>query len=117
MVAGSCPFMGLYLDMEQGTVTPSYATPEAVERVVGPDYEPGDSGLSDQRSKTQLVKKQGEEKPMLNQKGNATTATTWQDNHSGYRRHKLMTKELGDTIPPLYANEERRTTPTPWSPG
>ena len=41
MVAGSCPFMGLYLDMERGTVTPSYATPEAVERVVGPDYEPG----------------------------------------------------------------------------
>ena len=34
MVAGSCPFMGLYLDMEQGTVTPTYATPEAVERVV-----------------------------------------------------------------------------------
>ena len=30
MVAGTCPFMGLYLDMEQGTVTPSYATPEAV---------------------------------------------------------------------------------------
>ena len=39
MVAGSCPFMGLYLDMEQGTVTPTYATPEAVERVVGPDSE------------------------------------------------------------------------------
>ena len=32
MVAGSCPFMGLYLDMEQGTVTPTYATPEAVAR-------------------------------------------------------------------------------------
>ena len=29
----------------------------------------------------------------------------WQDNHSGLRRHKLMTKELGDTIPPLYAND------------
>ena len=39
MVAGTCPFMGLYLDMEQGTVTPTYATPETVERVVGPDYE------------------------------------------------------------------------------
>ena len=35
MVAGTCPFMGLYLDMEQGTVTPSYVTPEAVERVMG----------------------------------------------------------------------------------
>ena len=34
-----------------------------------------------------------------------TTTTTWQDNHSGLRRHKLMTKEIGDTIPPLYANE------------
>ena len=27
MAAGTCPFMGLYLDMEQGTVTPTYATP------------------------------------------------------------------------------------------
>ena len=37
---------------------------------------------------------------------NATgTATTWQDNHSGYRRHKLMTKELGEKIPALGANE------------
>ena len=35
MVAGTCPFMGLYLDMEQGTVTPSYVTPEAVARVMG----------------------------------------------------------------------------------
>ena len=39
IVAGSCPFMGLYLDMEQGTVTPTYATPEAVARIVGPDSE------------------------------------------------------------------------------
>ncbi len=39
MVAGSCPFLGLYLDMEQGTVTPSYVTPEAVVRVVGPGSE------------------------------------------------------------------------------
>ncbi len=37
MAAGTCPFMGLYLDMEQGTVTPTYATPEAVERVVRSD--------------------------------------------------------------------------------
>ena len=36
---------------------------------------------------------------------NGTTATTWQDNHSRLRRHELMTKELGDTIPALYANE------------
>ena len=36
---------------------------------------------------------------------NGTTTTMWQDNHSGIRRHKLMTKELGDTIPPLYAND------------
>ena len=35
MAAGTCPFMGLYLDMEQGTVTPTYATPEAMARVVG----------------------------------------------------------------------------------
>ena len=40
MVAGTCPFMGLYLDMEQGTVTPTYATPEAVERVARSGSEP-----------------------------------------------------------------------------
>ena len=35
-----------------------------------------------------------------------TTMTTWQDNHGGLRGHQLMTKELADTIPPLYANEK-----------
>ena len=40
---------------------------------------------------------------MLDQK---VTATTWQDNHSGYRRHKLMTKELGEKIPAIGANED-----------
>ena len=39
---------------------------------------------------------------MLDEKG---TTTTWQDNHSGRRGHKLMTKELGDTIPAMGANE------------
>ena len=39
MVAGTCPFMALYLDMDLGTVTPTYVTPEAVERTVGPDSE------------------------------------------------------------------------------
>lgn len=35
-----------------------------------------------------------------------TTATTvWQDRFSRYRGHKLMTRELGASIPPLYANE------------
>ena len=29
----------------------------------------------------------------------------WQDPNSGLRRHKLMTKELGDTIPAIGANE------------
>ncbi len=47
---------------------------------------------------------------MTDKKGNATTphkvrGRLWQDNHSGLCRHKLMTKELGDTIPPLYAND------------
>ena len=32
-------------------------------------------------------------------------AVVWEDKHSRYRRHKLMTKELGAKIPPLYANE------------
>ena len=42
---------------------------------------------------------------MPDAKGNATTATTWQDHHSGHRGHKLMTKELGDTIPAIGATE------------
>ena len=42
---------------------------------------------------------------MLDKKGNSMTVTTWQDNHSRYRRHKLMTKELGEKIPPLRAND------------
>ena len=37
MVAGTCSFLGLYLDLDLGTVTPSYVTPEAVERLVGRD--------------------------------------------------------------------------------
>ena len=40
MAAGTCPFMSLYLDMDMGTVTPTYATPEAAERLMGPDPEP-----------------------------------------------------------------------------
>ncbi len=39
---------------------------------------------------------------MTNKNG---TTTIWQDPNSGLRRHKLMTKELGDTIPALYAND------------
>ena len=42
---------------------------------------------------------------MSDENGTTMTTTTWQDNHSGLRRHKLMTKELADTIPPLYAND------------
>ncbi len=34
-----------------------------------------------------------------------TTTTMWQDKHSALRRHKLMTKELEEKIPALYANE------------
>ena len=36
---------------------------------------------------------------------NGTNATMWQDPNSGRRRHKLITKELGESIPALYANE------------
>ncbi len=43
---------------------------------------------------------------MLDEKGNAMTTTTWQDNHSGLRGHKFMTKELGATIPAIGANED-----------
>ena len=42
---------------------------------------------------------------MPNAEGNAAIATVWRDNHSGVRGHELMTQELGDTIPALYANE------------
>ena len=42
---------------------------------------------------------------MSAKKATTTTATMWQDRHSGRRGHKLMTRELGDTIPALYANE------------
>ena len=42
---------------------------------------------------------------MPEQKGSATTATIWQDHHSGRRGHKLMTKELGDTIPAIGATD------------
>ena len=55
---------------------------------------------------------------MTNATGTAGTATTphqvrgrlWEDRHSGLRRHKLMTKEIGDTIPALYAYEEVQNT-------
>ena len=42
---------------------------------------------------------------MSDETGTTTNATTWQDNHSEYRGHQLMTKELGDAIPMLGANE------------
>ena len=42
---------------------------------------------------------------MSDANGITTTAAIWRDNHSGKRGHDLMTKELGDTIPALYANE------------
>ena len=29
----------------------------------------------------------------------------WKDKYSGIRGHALMTKEMGETIPPLYTNE------------
>ena len=37
--------------------------------------------------------------------GITTTATMWRDNRSGVRGHELMTKELGKSIPALYAHE------------
>ena len=39
MLAGTCPFMSLYADLDHGTVTPTYATPENVSRVTGIDTE------------------------------------------------------------------------------
>ena len=42
--------------------------------------------------------------------GTTTTTTMWQDDHNKLRRHKLMTKELGEKIPALYANENVKNT-------
>ena len=33
------------------------------------------------------------------------TTTVWEDKHSGVRGHALMTKEVGDTIPAIYAHK------------
>ena len=43
---------------------------------------------------------------MSDANGTTTTATMWQDKHSEIRGHQLMTRELRDTIPALYANEK-----------
>ena len=40
--------------------------------------------------------------------GITTAVTMWRDNHSGVRGHALMTKEVGENIPALYANENVR---------
>ena len=43
---------------------------------------------------------------MPNSQRGATNATMWQDNYSSRRGHKLMTKEVGDSIPTIGANED-----------
>ena len=43
---------------------------------------------------------------MPNENGMAVAGGIWQDRHSRYRRHKLITKEIGAKIPPLYANAD-----------
>ena len=96
MVAGTCPFMALYLDMDQGTVTPDLRHPGC-----------GDAGVERRllmvgAHADTLVRTTRRGETMSDANG---TTTMWQDNHSGLRRHKLMTKELGETIPPLYAND------------
>ena len=45
-----------------------------------------------------------------------TATTMWQDNHSGVRGHALMTKEVGDTIPAIYANENAKDYDTVLAP-
>ena len=42
MVSGTCPFMALYLDMDLGTFTHTYVTPEAVAAMVKADSDPDD---------------------------------------------------------------------------
>ena len=40
MAANNCPHMSLHLDLEQGTMTSRYATPENVGQVTGITPEP-----------------------------------------------------------------------------
>ncbi len=42
----------------------------------------------------------------MSDKNGTTTTTIWQDAHSGRRGHKLMTREVGDAIPAMGANED-----------
>ena len=37
MLAGTCPFMALYIEMEVGSIQPTYATPDNVNRICGAD--------------------------------------------------------------------------------
>ena len=37
MLAGTCPFMALYIDMEVGSIQPTYATPENINRIFETD--------------------------------------------------------------------------------
>ena len=39
LITGECELMSLYVDQQHGVVTPRYATPEAVSRVLGTDQE------------------------------------------------------------------------------
>ena len=45
---------------------------------------------------------------MLYEKDTATTTAMWQDDHSERRGHKLMTREVGEAIPAIGANENVR---------
>ena len=42
---------------------------------------------------------------MTDTTGTTKPAAVWQDKHSGVRGHALMTKEVGATIPAIYANK------------
>ena len=42
---------------------------------------------------------------MSNSTETTTPTTVWRDKHSGARGHELMTKEVGDAIPAIYANK------------
>jgi hypothetical protein len=35
IIEGTCPWMQLYLDLDDGTLTPTMATPEVVSRLTG----------------------------------------------------------------------------------
>ena len=105
MVAGSCPFMALYLDMEQGTVTPSLRHPGGGGAGAWPR---GRAGIRYRPATTNVRQAaSSKETSCMRIHGNTQGPDgAWRDKHSGTRGHALMTEEAGRKVPALGANED-----------